>query len=414
MCYIINLSLNTATVPSEWKHARVVPIYKSGSISKVDNYRPISILPALSKILEKAVHTQLSEHLESNKLLTDSQFGYRPGRSTQLAATLFLDNIRKEVDRNKLVGAVFIDLSKAFDTLGHSSLLSKLPAYGIQEQELNWMTDYLFQRRQNVSLEGQLSIEQTVTCGVPQGSILGPLLFLIYFNDFQDNLKHSKVIEFADDTVIYCSRKNVVDLEDVLNQDLEQVSQYFYENELIANLKKNKTESILFGTSQNLSKYPTELNLLYRHSKINFTKRYKYLGTIVDPTLALNDNFNNNYKKASSRLRLLSNLRLNLTNDAAKQVYENMILPLLLFNSTVKLNHTMTQKKKLDSLHNRALTVIGHQNKVPTINNLLLIHSCLLVRKCLKQHAITVLQKSLHDITTPTLILEDACIYKLL
>ena len=179
LAYLINLSLQTSTIPQEWKTARVTPLHKSGDTTNTDNYRPISVLPILSKVLERAVHSQIMEYLESHGLLSKNQFGYRKKRSTELATTLFLDNIRRKIDKGKLVGALFIDLSKAFDNIGHSVLLSKLPAYGIKSKELEWFENYLFDRKQIVQYDGATSQSQPLYCCVPQGSIIGPLLFLL-------------------------------------------------------------------------------------------------------------------------------------------------------------------------------------------------------------------------------------------
>ena len=178
LCFIINLSLQTKSFPNIWKRARVVPAHKSGPTNLPENFRPISILPALSKILEKAVHLQLTEFLDSNKLLSNRQFGYRSKRSTDLAATLLCDDIRREVNDRKFVGAVFIDLSHAFDTISHSNLLSKLATYGISNDELEWFECYLFNRVQVVDINGTYSIPKPVFSGVTQRSILGPLMFL--------------------------------------------------------------------------------------------------------------------------------------------------------------------------------------------------------------------------------------------
>jgi len=158
-------------VPTEWKTAKITPVHKSGSLSDFDNYRPISVIPAIAKGIEKTVHHQLLEHLEVNKLLNPAQFGFRPKRSTHLATILFTDSIRQYVDSGRLVGAIYVDLSKAFDTLSHSRLLSKLTTYGIMGSSLAWFTDYLFQRQQFVIYDGVISEKEFQTVGVPQGTI---------------------------------------------------------------------------------------------------------------------------------------------------------------------------------------------------------------------------------------------------
>ena len=174
----MNLSIKTSTVPNIWKSAKVVPIFKSGNHDLPENYRPISVLPVLSKVFEKAVHYQLLQFLETNKLLSNSQ----------LAAALLCDNIRKEMNNGNMIGAVYLDLSKAFDTIGHGLLLNKLNTYGVSGKELNWFTDYLFNRTQIVEIENVRSDTEPVYCGVLQGSILSPLLFIVFFNDLVENL----------------------------------------------------------------------------------------------------------------------------------------------------------------------------------------------------------------------------------
>ena len=158
LTFIINLSLETGVVPSEWKVAKVIPLYKSGSQAEIDNYRPISILPTLSKILEKIVYKQLMAHLERHNLLFEYQFGFRPNRSTELAVTYFTDFIRKEADSGKATGAVFIDLTKAFDTISHSIMLSKLSRYGVRDMNYNGsLTIYSYANRLFISMECSLN-----------------------------------------------------------------------------------------------------------------------------------------------------------------------------------------------------------------------------------------------------------------
>ena len=162
---------------------KLIPLYKSGSLAEIDHYRPNSILPTLSKILEKIVYKQLMAHLECHSLLFEYQFGFRLNCSTELAVTYFTDLIRKDASSGKATGAVFIDLSKAFDTISPSVLLSKLSRYGECDMELQLFTDYLFLPKHIVHFNGVLSTSNPINTGVPPGSILRSLLFLIFFND---------------------------------------------------------------------------------------------------------------------------------------------------------------------------------------------------------------------------------------
>ena len=204
-----------------------------------------------------------------------------------------------------MVGAVFIDLSKAFDTIGHEILLSKLPSYDMHNTELTWFTHYLFSRKKLVNFDKSSSKKESVLCGVPPGSILGSLWFMICFNNFHTCFRHAKTIKSADDTVLYFTHIDFHVTENSLNNDMEHVFEFLTENELILNAKKGKTEVMLFGTSKRLSKLTVNLNICYGGETLNQTNRYKYLGTLLDPSLSLNDNFNITYKKASSRLCLL-------------------------------------------------------------------------------------------------------------
>ena len=297
LTYIINRSLRDSTVPGKSKITKVLPLFKSGPKTLMDNYRPISILPAISKILERVVYDQLSGYLERNDLITSSQFGFRRRYNTELAVTLFTDRIRLAMDQGKLTGAVFIDLQKAFDTVEHSVLLSKLPFYGVTGNELMWIENFLSGRFQYVHYDDVKSELQLVKFGAPQGSILGPLLFFIQINDPSKIVDGCTVQMYADDTVIYTSHRDIKVIENTLSANMTVIKKWLDKNRLIINLKKGKTESMLFGTVKRLCSHG-DLKVSLQGHLINFTSKYKYLGMHLDPSLSMSDHLQKVLKKA--------------------------------------------------------------------------------------------------------------------
>ena len=196
---IINQSLTTGIFPSKLKIAKVIPIYKKGDENITDNYRPISLLPSISKIFEKVVYMQVYDYFNEYKLFYESQYGFRKAHSTEQACIELVDKVLQSLDKGEIPVAIFIDLSKAFDTLDHGILLSKLDYYGIKGISLQWFESYLSDRKQYVSIDNINSSMKSVRTGVPQGSILGPLLFIIYMNDLTNASELFDSILYADD-----------------------------------------------------------------------------------------------------------------------------------------------------------------------------------------------------------------------
>ena len=207
LTHIFNLSITSGTIAMELKIARVVPLFKAGDKSIFSNYRPISVLPSFSKILEKLVYNRLIDYLSKYKILSDNQFGIRKDHSTEYALALLYDKISSAVDSNEATVGIFIDLSKAFDTVNHQILSDKLQHCGIRGIAFDWFSDCLKNRKQFVQFNGCHSSHHLIKCGVPKGPILGPLLFLIYINDICDVLKVLDFILFADDTNIFFHTK---------------------------------------------------------------------------------------------------------------------------------------------------------------------------------------------------------------
>ena len=241
---IINESFSSGTFPDKLKIAKVTPIFKKGSRSDKNNYRPISILSVFSKIFEKLMHKRLFRYLERLCILHELQFGFREKFSTSHALISLIEHLKKSLDEGEFGCGIFIDLRKAFDTVNHSILLQKLEYYGIRGVANNWFKSYLSDRYQYVSINGITSDVKPVLCGVPQGSVLGPLLFLLYVNDLPNCSDKLTFHLTADDTNIYFSSNNLNIIQSTLNIELNHVSQWLYANRLSLNIEK--TNYVLF------------------------------------------------------------------------------------------------------------------------------------------------------------------------
>ncbi|XP_057310647.1 uncharacterized protein LOC130648610 [Hydractinia symbiolongicarpus] len=284
LTYIINMSFETLTFSSDWKLTKVLPLFKSRAKSSVNNYRPISVIPAISKVIEKVVHEQLTTYLESKNFIKNNQFGSRPHHSTELAATIFIDTVKLKVNDGKMVGAVFLDLTKAFDPLSHD--------------EHEWFTNYLFGRFQQV-----------------QYNLMNIQSIAEYHK-----VKHCEVVKHADDTVLFVAGKDLEIIETCLSSDMNYVLAWCLENELILNLGAGKIESMLFGSKN------------YSYQTVRVTSTYKYLGVLIEPSLNLSSNFDLTHQKASGRLHLLYRIRPLITEKAALAIFQTMIQPTSNFN----------------------------------------------------------------------------------
>ena len=235
---IINSSFETGIIPPDLKIANITPIFKQGDKMSMTNYRPVSVLSYFAKIMEKAMCDRLTGYINIRDVLYPSQYGFRTGHTTDMALINIQDLITKAIDTSTFSIGIFLDLAKAFDTVDHRILLKKLEYYGIRGTPLLWFKNYLDSRFQQVRCNGALSSLKPIRCGVPQGSNLGPLLFLIYINDLPSSSSVLKFILFADDTNAFCSHKSLTELKQIINTELVLLAEWFKTNRLSLNVKK--------------------------------------------------------------------------------------------------------------------------------------------------------------------------------
>ena len=236
---LFNASIRLGQMPTEWKETNVTPVPKTGDKHDVTNYRPVSVIPVLAKVFESLIHQQLYDYLEAHELINEVQAGFRPNHSTQDVLLKTVDDWRTSLDKGDIVGTIMIDLSKAFDSIDHIMLLKKINAYGVCGRELAWFTNYLQGRKYRVVMEGVKSEWRTLMRGVPQGSILGPLLFILFINDLPNAVEKCIVNLYADIT-IYTSDSDAKCVSVRLEEDLSQVAKWIMENGLKMNIAKTQ------------------------------------------------------------------------------------------------------------------------------------------------------------------------------
>ena len=317
--HIINLSIETQTVPDLLKQAIVKPLYKKNSKLDVGNYRPVSLLCIISKILEKAVYVQIEKHLTDNNLLYDYQSGFRKSYSTDTCLINLIDHIKLLKSRGLYAGMVLMDLQKAFDTVDHDILCKKLEIMGLNFT--GWLKSYLKGRTQTVIANDTSSEPGIVTCGVPQGSILGPLLFLCYVNDMPISVK-CKLLLYADDSALIISGTDPKQIAEELSKALEECRQWLMDNKLSLHL--GKTEAMIFGSKKKLNKVES-FKVRCGDVEINNVKKVKYLGLVIDDDLSGESAITNILKKANSRLKFLYRYREMLNFSTRKTLCSALI-----------------------------------------------------------------------------------------
>ena len=326
LTYLINCSINKGIFPDELKIAKVIPIYKSGDKTSIENYRPISVLSVFSKVFEKIMYNHLINFINKHNILYKYQFGFRKRHSTNHAIITLVDKISTALDRGNVVIGCFLDLKKAFETVNHSILISKLYKYGIRGNSLQWFKSYLANRQQFVQIHTSKSNTETVTCGVPQSSILGPLLFILYINDLSNVSDVLFPILFADDTSVYIEAENESLVISILNEELEKINTWLKAIKLTLNLDKSHYR--VFHRGKRKIDFDTpSLN----HISLKRVKFTKFLGVIIDDQLKWSNHILYIKNKIAKGFGIILRARKFFNRKTLQNLYHSFIFPYLIY-----------------------------------------------------------------------------------
>ena len=345
LTFLFNKSLEQGIFPNALKITKIVPIHKGDSMFVMSNYRPISLLPIFSKILEKLMYSRVMSFIQKSNILYENQFGFQKGMSTEFAINALISNIVQCLENKETGYCIFLDFAKAFDTVNHQILLKKLEFYGIRGIALKWFTSYLSDRMQCTEIGNTQSKLDYIKCGVPQGSILGPLLFLLYINDIVLSSMVFKFNLFADDTSLFYSNSDQAEATKIVNSELENISQWLAANKLSLNVGKSKL--LIFNKKKDFN---PNLSISLNGQILEEVDHAKYLGVLVDNKLNWNFQLNAVKLKLAKGTGLLAKIRHYVPNDTLKSLYFSFVNPYIDYNL---LNWGMASDTQLQSISSK-------------------------------------------------------------
>lgn len=356
--HIINLSFSTGVVPDTLKIARVIPVFKKGDESLLQNYRPISLLSVFHKVLEKLMAERVIRFINANSVLYDYQFGFRKNYSTVLSLIDVVDDIYCHLDKQEFAMGIYLDLQKAFDTVDHTILLWKLKNCGIRGIVHDWFTSYLHNRNQFTSVNGHDSTSLPVTCGVPQGSVLGPLLFLIFINDIPSSVPGGKIKIFADDTNLFLTSKTLPDLEEKGNVLILNINKWLIANKLHLNI--DKTCYSIFSPNR----LPASgIKIKINNNELKQVNSCKYLGVTIDEELKWIPHIEDVLQKLKRLVGICYKIRYKLPDYCLRNIYFAFVYPHILYGLEIYGNTYVSYLDKLTKLNNKLLRILQKKER---------------------------------------------------
>ena len=364
LCSLFNSSLSSGSFPSSWKEANVTPIFKKDDASNVSNYRPISLLNTIGKVMEKLVHKHVFNFFLSNNTISSFQSGFVTGDSTVNQLVNMYNTFCKALDEGKEVRAVFLDISKAFDRVWHRGLLHKLNYVGIRGRLLDWFSDYLTNRRQRVVLPGSCSDWSYLKAGVPQGSILGPLLFLIFINDIVNDI-NSNIRLFADDTSLYIIVDTPQNTASVMNNDLSKINTWA--TKWLVTFNPAKSESLLITRRRTDLQHP---QLILNNQSIENVTSHKHLGLVLSNDGTWHNHIELITSKAWARINIMRKLKFQFDRKTLEIIYFTFIRPILEYADVVWDNCTQFDQTEIEKVQREAGRIVSGTTKLVSLASL--------------------------------------------
>ncbi|MCG8035359.1 MAG: hypothetical protein JAZ03_24705 [Candidatus Thiodiazotropha taylori] len=348
---IFRASLHQGEVPQDWRQAYVTPIFKKGDRSSPANYRPISLTSVCSKVMEHILHSQVMKHLEAHGILSDQQHGFRKRRSCESQLILTLQDLAAGMDEGQQIDAILLDFSKAFDKVPHERLAIKLKHYGIRGSLLQWIQSFLTDRKQQVLVEGQSSTTAPVVSGVPQGTVLGPLLFLLYINDLPQKVSSTARL-FADDSLMYLKISSTKDTA-ALQLDLDRLQQW--QSDWQMSFNPSKCEVVRVTKRKN----PVEATYQIHGQDLTVAKTGKYLGVLISEDMSWKPHVDATIKKANNSLAFLRRNLSRCPQEVKAQCYKTLVRPITDYAASAWDPHTTTCIQQLEAVQRRAARFVN-------------------------------------------------------